>query len=174
MVAEFKSFAAVHGRTYKWIGVAQCVRCASDFVQTRVEQRYCDAECRYKHWVSNNRAKHNASVRQYRARRYLTDGEWLDRSPKSAALKVWMTQLKSEPCTGCGAQFEVCCMDFDHRPGTDKKYNVGSMFAHHYARELIEAEIAKCDLVCSNCHRVRTRDRRRGSKTAKHLAEAAS
>jgi hypothetical protein len=54
-------------------------------------------------------------------------------------------------------------MDFDHKDGTVKEYNLGSMFAHHYARELIEKELAKCDLVCSNCHRVRTRDRRTGS-----------
>lgn len=54
-------------------------------------------------------------------------------------------------------------MDFDHRLGEKKEFNVGSMFAHHYSRELIEKEVAKCDLVCANCHRVRTRNRRIGS-----------
>lgn len=54
-------------------------------------------------------------------------------------------------------------MEFDHRDGAIKSYNLGSMFAHHYSRELIEIELAKCDLVCSNCHRIRTRNRRAGS-----------
>jgi hypothetical protein len=54
-------------------------------------------------------------------------------------------------------------MDFDHKEGTIKQYNVGSMFAHHYSRELIEKELLKCVLVCSNCHRIRTQKRRIGS-----------
>jgi L-lysine 2,3-aminomutase len=54
-------------------------------------------------------------------------------------------------------------MDFDHRDGNEKSHNVGSMVAHHYSKELIAQEIEKCDLVCANCHRVRTRDRRVGS-----------
>lgn len=74
-----------------------------------------------------------------------------------------MNELKSKPCHDCGGTFEICCMDFDHRVGTEKTYNIGSMFAHHYSSELIQIELDKCDLVCANCHRIRTRDRRIGS-----------
>ena len=62
-------------------------------------------------------------------------------------------------------------MDFDHRAGETKAYNVGSMFAHHYSRELIEAEIAKCDLVCANCHRVRTKGAGSSGWTRKTVAK---
>ena len=86
-----------------------------------------------------------------------------DDGPKAVAQKQWMIELKSNPCADCGNSFPICCMDFDHRLGTLKEYNVGSMFAHHYSRELIEIELEKCDLVCSNCHRIRTRDRRTGN-----------
>jgi hypothetical protein len=58
-------------------------------------------------------------------------------------------------------------MDFDHREGTTKKYNVGSMFAHHHSKASIEEEVAKCDLVCSNCHRIRTQKRRKGVRIKK-------
>ena len=57
----------------------------------------------------------------------------------------------------------MCCMDFDHHKGDKKAHNIGSMFAHHYSRELIQTELDKCDLVCANCHRIRTRDRRTGN-----------
>lgn len=89
-------------------------------------------------------------------------GGWII-APKASALKAWMIELKSKPCSDCGSKFDTCCMDFDHRIGEKKAYNLGSMFAHHYSKELIEIELAKCDLVCSNCHRIRTRDRRTGS-----------
>lgn len=78
-------------------------------------------------------------------------------------MKRLMVSLKDAPCADCGGRFDTCCMDFDHRAGTQKLHNVGSMFAHHYSLQLILAEIAKCDLVCANCHRIRTRDRRTGT-----------
>lgn len=45
-------------------------------------------------------------------------------------------------------------MDYDHRPGEEKRRGVGMMM--HYSKVAIETERAKCDLVCANCHRVRT------------------
>ena len=53
-------------------------------------------------------------------------------------------------------------MDFDHRPETIKDFRIaymGGVPATPGQVSKIEKEIAKCDLVCSNCHRVRTRDR---------------
>jgi hypothetical protein len=44
-------------------------------------------------------------------------------------------------------------MDFDH-VGEDKLMNIAKMAGLSWAR--IEAEIAKCEVVCSNCHRIRT------------------
>lgn len=141
-----------------------CEKCGSRFERTtRRSRRFCSQDCQIRLWVSHNRDKHNAAVRKYRKRKYEEDGSWLDRSPKASALKAWMIELKDKPCQDCGGKFPTCCMDFDHREGTTKSYNVGSMFAHHYARELIETEIVKCDLVCANCHRIRTRNRRTGS-----------
>jgi hypothetical protein len=49
-------------------------------------------------------------------------------------------------------------MDFDHISG-EKKNNVGTMVAHGHSRQAVMDEIAKCDLVCANCHRIRTRNR---------------
>ena len=55
----------------------------------------------------------------------------------------------------CGNTFPPVCMDFDHRPNTDKKFNIGERYANAPI-SVLRAEIAKCDVVCSNCHRIRT------------------
>jgi hypothetical protein len=53
-------------------------------------------------------------------------------------------------------------MDFDHRPGTEKLFQFGGSDLVRHSLETTLAEIAKCDLVCANCHRVRTWRRHRG------------
>lgn len=68
-------------------------------------------------------------------------------------------ELKSVPCADCGQKFDAVCMDFDHLPDFEKSHNISYMIRHRMAWEKIEAEIAKCEVVCSNCHRLRTRDR---------------
>lgn len=144
-----------------------CPKCGTQFLP-RTSKKFCSAKCRLDHWTSNNRDRLNANVRKYRARRYREEGCWREKGAKVTALRKWMNEIKSKPCHDCGGTFEICCMDFDHRKGTIKSYNIGSMFAHHYSVELIQSELDKCDLVCSNCHRIRTRNRRTGSGTA-HL-----
>lgn len=64
-------------------------------------------------------------------------------------------KLKSKPCTDCGGTFPVVCMDFDHVRG-EKEFNISRGISYGYKLERILAEIEKCELVCSNCHRVRT------------------
>jgi hypothetical protein len=60
----------------------------------------------------------------------------------------------------CGQTFPPECMDFDHVRGK-KCAAVGTLRGHKLS--FLAAEIAKCDLVCSNCHRIRTRQRAKGS-----------
>jgi len=52
-------------------------------------------------------------------------------------------------------------MDFDHVRG-DKEFTVSKAVQRAYALTLsrVRAEIAKCDVVCANCHRIRTERRR--------------
>ncbi|MGW4525185.1 hypothetical protein [Amycolatopsis sp. NPDC004378] len=66
--------------------------------------------------------------------------------------------LKDAPCTDCRQRFPRVCMDFDHVRG-DKVNSISRMIRMAYSWELIEEEIKKCELVCSNCHRIRTAER---------------
>lgn len=70
---------------------------------------------------------------------------------------AWIAEVKSVPCMDCGDVFPFYCMDFDHRPDEVKEFAIGASYA--LSRVRLEAEIAKCDIICSNCHRIRTFER---------------
>ena len=67
--------------------------------------------------------------------------------------------LKSAPCTDCGGTFHPECMDFDHITG-EKIESVSVMVSKSYSLAKVQEEIDKCQLVCANCHRLRTYYRR--------------
>ena len=69
--------------------------------------------------------------------------------------REWMDSLKTGPCVDCGQEFPPCVMQWDHRPGESKKADV-SVLAGRWSRERVLAEVTKCDLVCANCHALRT------------------
>jgi len=73
------------------------------------------------------------------------------------------------PCHDCGRQYPHYMKDFDHKPEFVKTSGVmGSQSASQAF-----AEMAKCDIVCANCHKRRTYLRRTalptGPETAKPL-----
>lgn len=79
--------------------------------------------------------------------------------PDSHLNKVNSTirEKKNVPCKDCGKIYHYCVMDFDHVRG-EKEFNVASHGLRSISK-LLE-EIDKCDVVCSNCHRLRTFNRR--------------
>lgn len=64
----------------------------------------------------------------------------------------FIRKAKEKPCADCGKSYPYYVMDFDHL--SDKKFTLGS--GYNYSVDTIKSEIAKCDVVCSNCHRERT------------------
>jgi hypothetical protein len=64
--------------------------------------------------------------------------------------------LKASPCRDCGGVFPPYVLDFDHRDRATKAFNISVAMSNGYPWDVILAEVAKCDLVCANCHRVRT------------------
>jgi cob(I)alamin adenosyltransferase len=46
-------------------------------------------------------------------------------------------------------------MTFDHLPGTSKRSEISTLLYSGYRQVLLD-EIAKCQLVCANCHAART------------------
>lgn len=63
-------------------------------------------------------------------------------------------KAKAQPCADCLGTFPPCAMDFDHVRGV-KEFGVAAGICRVSDQRLL-AEIAKCDVVCANCHRIRT------------------
>jgi hypothetical protein len=108
----------------------------------------------------NNPATRREYDKLYRARhRPLYNGILRARRNR---LKEHVRRQKMKPCADCGNSYPYYVMDFDHRPGEEKKFEIADFLAtkvvSNYAA--VDAEIAKCDVVCANCHRVRTHLRR--------------
>jgi hypothetical protein len=95
-------------------------------------------------WYARNAEAHRSAARDGRRRR-------------AAVNRGLISAAKSVPCADCGGRFATEQMDFDHIRGR-KVAAVSQMKT--MARWRLVAEIAKCDVVCVNCHRQRTRSRR--------------
>jgi hypothetical protein len=93
-------------------------------------------------WRDRNREKHNRSAVERTERR-----------------RQFIASLKNRPCADCGGLFHFSAMDFDHARGA-KVFTIAQK--KFKTIEAILDEVAKCELVCSNCHRVRTWKRARG------------
>lgn len=88
---------------------------------------------------------------------------YIDRAKgKTNELRQFVRELKeSTPCKDCGVQYRYYTMQFDHLDGSLKVGNVESLTSKGSMQNLL-AEIAKCDLVCANCHTERTWKRANG------------
>jgi hypothetical protein len=72
----------------------------------------------------------------------------------------FLLDAKRKPCMDCGNVFIPDVLEFDHREPHLKEFTISKAKGEKLSR--LQAEIAKCDLVCANCHRVRESRRRKG------------
>ena len=86
---------------------------------------------------------------------YCRDCESLMKRASRDQLRELVREIKSNtPCADCGLYFHFSAMDFEHT-GDDKVADVSKLMATGGFRRAL-AEMEKCEVVCSNCHRVRT------------------
>lgn len=91
-------------------------------------------------WYQRNKEQHKANVAVISRRR-------------RAALSALIVQAKARPSADCGRTYPHYVMDFDHVRGT-KLANVSEM--RNGTVKAMQAEIEKCEVVCANCHRIRS------------------
>ena len=68
--------------------------------------------------------------------------------------KLWEIKENSG-CVDCGEKYPHWMLDFDHKPEFEK-IDSPTKIMQKYSWEKALEEVAKCDIVCPNCHRVRT------------------
>lgn len=87
--------------------------------------------------------------------RYLSAARKRNRRRRDAIRRI-IEETKDRPCSDCGIRYPSYVMDFDHRDATEKRFNIGKDAFSLIPHTALLEEIAKCDVVCANCHRERT------------------
>lgn len=112
-------------------------------------------------WHRRNRHRLNVSARSRRKTKG-TETAYRHRQRRSKRDRYLgiIAELRKGPCVDCGL-VDHRVMDFDHCRGT-KKFSIGDVTRQSNSLSNLLTEIAKCDLVCANCHRIRGWNRRTG------------
>lgn len=83
----------------------------------------------------------------------------MTRPTTNQAKRALLDAIKMErACTDCGFAGHPAALSWDHL-GDKLSTRVSSAFALGWAWERILGEIAKCEVVCLNCHAIRTAQR---------------
>jgi hypothetical protein len=98
----------------------------------------------YNKYQSNYRKEHLANTRKHVSNHRKRKREYI-RKVKEGAV-----------CADCKKKYPPYVYDFDHRDPKKKKFDIAAMVSHGFGLKKIKKEIEKCDIVCANCHRIRT------------------
>lgn len=58
-------------------------------------------------------------------------------------------------CKECGIKNPIV-LEYDHRDPKEKEHNIAQMISDRYSMKSLKREIRKCDVLCANCHRIKT------------------
>ena len=111
-----------------------CEICGTEFKGYRPNQHFCSKEC------ATKSPRKKATDRSFRLKR-----------------REMLNQIKIESgCVDCGYKEHPAALHFDHVTG-EKKFNI-SLDPKRKLDDILE-EIKKCEIVCANCHSIRTFER---------------
>lgn len=94
--------------------------------------------------------------RWWAARPDMREKQRVSANGRARALRVFLNEIKlARGCVDCGYDVHPAALDFDHVTGAKTRL---VSFAKSKAQAL--REIEKCEVRCSNCHRIKTWERR--------------
>lgn len=123
--------------------------------------RLCQTARNQQQWRENLEANREAAkehMRDWRAANKERDRKnWTELRRRK---KEWLDSQKTA-CTDCG-ELDPACLDFHHVDSTKKDANL-SVAVAHWSIKRLQTEMAKCVILCSNCHRkLHWRENRKG------------
>lgn len=74
---------------------------------------------------------------------------------KKQAQKTLFEFKLSNPCVQCGID-DPRVLEFNHINPSEKEHNIADMINHGYSINNILKEVSKCEVLCANCHRIKT------------------
>lgn len=137
-----------------------CPQCGIDISTSHKNKKFCSAQCVNKdRYIKHGQRVSPEKRQQYYRDRTTRDG-YMDKlraqgRERSGVVREFLQTYKLERgCADCGYKAHHVALDFDHIT-PDKKLNV----CNAKSIEQAKSEIQKCEVVCSNCHRIRTYNR---------------
>jgi len=133
----------------------QCTKCKEDKILQEFNKnksrkdgynnicRICSNERSRKYYLENNN-KHRKVISER------------NNKNRNISRDYVLEILKKSKCKDCGNN-DIRVLEFDHLKNKFK--NVSSLISAGYSVEIIQNEINKCDVICANCHRIRTINR---------------
>jgi len=111
-------------------------------------------------WAKRNTERRKTHKAKFRAKPGVRakEAEYMVRRRRNSAARFIADILRAAPCTDCNKRYPAQVMEFDHLG--DKNEEISVMVGRNPKPSALFAEIAKCELVCANCHRIRTINRR--------------
>jgi hypothetical protein len=106
--------------------------------------KYCQSELSKLHYL-NNKGIYNERTRARKAQ-VLTEN-----------MSRISSHLSMHPCVDCGNP-DIRVLEFDHVRG-HKTEEISHLLSQGCGWPRIESEIAKCEVRCANCHRIKTLER---------------
>lgn len=104
--------------------------------------RSCRAAYKQEHYAANRRRYIESAIRRKRA-------------VVAERIVYLIDHFESHPCVDCG-ESDPIMLEFDHL--RDKEFGIGTGFRDRNWQSVLD-EMAKCEVVCANCHRRRTAKR---------------
>lgn len=77
-----------------------------------------------------------------------------NKARKNNLYLAFLEYLRNKNCSDCGNN-DARVLEFDHRDSAEKILEVSTL-VRRVGKQKLSEEIAKCDIVCCNCHRIRT------------------
>ena len=127
-----------------------CRKCETlkEFTEFNIHKsRYDGYQSQCRSCCSGNLGSHYSRNKVYYKKRN-------DRKRKLNKQKLY-GHLLGKVCVECGIS-DIRVLEFDHLPGNTKVSEISSMMSNGNCWETIKKEIEKCEIVCCNCHRIRS------------------
>ena len=154
-----------------------CENCGIEFEPNNGKQVCCSRKCNVEKWrkLNPDKAKlsqrkndekrkginrYNSEVRKKWYKNKTNNPKWKEKinnqyNNRRKKIQEFIRNYKlSKGCADCGYNKHHAALEFDHVDG-EKEFNVCNAKSIKQAKE----EIKKCEVVCSNCHRIRTYER---------------
>jgi hypothetical protein len=72
---------------------------------------------------------------------------------RSSEVKARAIQYLGGKCIDCGFSGHPVAFDFDHKDPKEKEFKISGKYIYRWSE--LRKELNKCELRCSNCHRIR-------------------